>query len=146
MFNKAYEVHFNRFLNKTQNFLFRLSNCRATRQIWHVRSKGCRALLNDNCVLHVCILLQSGLFEDGGQCSSWYFNTWFPSDCDCARFNRVSKLTMTALHPHLLPTILFEVFEEVSDFHPNVVTRLQTQDYRQFYRKSVRIPRRVQTA
>lgn len=53
MLVKVFKVHFNRLLNQLQNFLFGLSNCRATRQIWHVRTKGCRALFYDNYVLHI---------------------------------------------------------------------------------------------
>lgn len=41
-----------RLLNQPQNFLFRISDCRATRQIWYARCKGCRALFYDNGVLY----------------------------------------------------------------------------------------------
>ena len=69
------------------------------------------------------ILLQSGLLEDGGKSPSGNIYTWLSRDRYRARFHRMSKLAMTSRSSDLPPTILFEAFQKVSDFHLAVVAR-----------------------
>jgi hypothetical protein len=69
------------------------------------------------------ILLQSGVFEDGGKSPSRYVHTRLSRDRYRARFHRMPKLAMTSRRSDLPPTILFEAFQEVSDFHLAVVAR-----------------------
>jgi hypothetical protein len=105
LLEEALNVQIDCFLNQAQNFGLGVPHRHTARQIGHIGPKGSGSTFNYNNVSHAPILLESCLFEDSVQSALRNIYAWLPGNRDRTRFRRVSKLTVTSLHPNLQPAI-----------------------------------------
>jgi hypothetical protein len=117
MLFQTLKMQFNCFLNELDNLFPGISYDSTTRKIWRISTEACGTLLNDNCVFHNLIILQSGLFEDIFKGTDWNFNAGLACNSYSSRLSWVTKLPMAALGTNLLPTILPQQLKNISYFH-----------------------------
>jgi hypothetical protein len=121
VFAKAFDMEFNSFLDKFQDFVASFPNCHTTRQVGNMCAKTGFALLDNDGVFHSVILFQPGLFENAVQCARRHVDVWFAGDRHGSTFRWMFELAVTALCPRQVPPILFELPDEVTNLHVRII-------------------------
>jgi len=67
--------------------------------------------------------LQTSLLEDTIERADWHVHAEFPGYCDRAWLNGMLKLAVTTLRPNVVPPILLDKSNCVSDLHVMVPPR-----------------------
>ena len=92
-----------------------------------MRAKTGFALFDDDRVFHTEILFQTGLFENGVKRAHGNVNIRFARNSHSATFRRMFELAMTTFRPGQVPTILFKLLDEVTNFHARMISNLSKQ-------------------
>ena len=64
--------------------------------------------------------LETGLLQDTIERTDWHVHPEFPGYCDRAGLNRMLKLAVTTLRPNVVPPVLLDKSNCVSDLHVTV--------------------------
>lgn len=124
VFAEAFDVEFNSFLDELEDFVSCFRNCHTTRKIRDMCAKTRWALFDYDGVFHNEILFQTGLFENGVKRANRYVNIWFACHRNSAWSGRMFELPMTAFRSSQIPPVLFELLDEVANFHARIISNL----------------------